>query len=53
MKESGKMIKDKVLEDKFGLIDPLFKGSGVMERCRKGYLPGLMEVIIRGSSLKM
>ena len=53
MRESGKMIKDKVSEDKFGLIDPRFKGSGAMERCRKGYLPGLMGVIIRGNSLKM
>ena len=53
MKVNGKMINDKDMEDRYGLIKVLFKVSGIMEGCNQEFLLGLMEVIIKVSSLIM
>lgn len=53
MKGNGKMINDRDMVDKFGRIKVVFKDSGTMEGCNLEFLLGLMEAIIRVSSLIM
>lgn len=53
MKGNGKMINDRDMVDKFGRIKVVFKDSGTMEGYNLEFLLGLMEAIIRVSSLIM